>query len=511
MSQFPPLVIESGQVRQFASGDTLVGGTISKNCENINAGTITKCTPIYSYDDAYPVGGDPFFVDKAKADVFKTSKVIGLAIADAATEAVVQFQSTGTFAATTAQWDAVTGGTGGLNLNTIYYLSPTGEGLLTTTPPSRAGQFLVPVGIGISDTEMVLNIKQPAEVDGGDLSIHSGPRNILINGNFQFWQRGTSVAIANDVFLADRWKLVTTCTATGTMERSTDVPDTGVFCPYSLLINLSGADAAIGANDAFDIRQIVEGFTWARLKRKNNITISFWVKSTRTGIFSSYLMDSAAAYSYVVEHSVLVANTWEKKTATIPWPVLGTYPETNALAAYFGITLAAGANLIGAQGAWRNETNVGGNNQENFLDNAATDFRIAQVQIEPGCTVSPFELVAYEDELQRCQRFYCKSFPIDVAPVQNVGDHIGSVYWQAHIPSVPTYALAVENWPVRMRATPVMTWYNPVNASADARNMSQNTNVAITAGYNSDRKNVFSCLSVAQDSFSVHYAASAEF
>ena len=62
---------------------------------------------------------------------------------------------------TTAQWDAVAGTTGGLTANTMYFLSPSTPGNLTATAPSTVGQYVCPVGIGISTTEMKINILTP--------------------------------------------------------------------------------------------------------------------------------------------------------------------------------------------------------------------------------------------------------------------------------------------------------------------------------------------------------------
>ena len=70
----------------------------------------------------------------------------------------------GVLVGTTAQWDAVvTGQTGGLTFNSLYFLDPTSPGKLTTTPPTTAGsgQCNVLVGRAMSTTELALNIRDP--------------------------------------------------------------------------------------------------------------------------------------------------------------------------------------------------------------------------------------------------------------------------------------------------------------------------------------------------------------
>jgi hypothetical protein len=64
----------------------------------------------------------------------------------------------GVVTATTGQWDAVTGQTGGLTTGAKYYLSNTTAGALTTTAPSTG--VLAPVGVALSTTKLVLQVER---------------------------------------------------------------------------------------------------------------------------------------------------------------------------------------------------------------------------------------------------------------------------------------------------------------------------------------------------------------
>lgn len=152
-----PLVISSGQIQQLQTGDTLdavqSGGDAIVQT-NANAGSIVIGTPVYtSANDA---------VNKAQANASGTAKVLGLvrdtSIAPAAAGAI---QTNGVLTATTGQWDAVFGTTGGLTANTDYYLSPTTAGLGTSTAPSTTGQLVTFLGTAISTTELNLEIGRP--------------------------------------------------------------------------------------------------------------------------------------------------------------------------------------------------------------------------------------------------------------------------------------------------------------------------------------------------------------
>jgi hypothetical protein len=56
----------------------------------------------------------------------------------------------------TAQWDAVTGETGGLVANQVYYLSSTDSGNTVNAAPTAASKYVVPVGIGINETDLLI-------------------------------------------------------------------------------------------------------------------------------------------------------------------------------------------------------------------------------------------------------------------------------------------------------------------------------------------------------------------
>jgi hypothetical protein len=58
---------------------------------------------------------------------------------------------------TTAQWDEVTGASGGLTAGAVYYLSATSLGGLTATAPTGSGTFVAQVGVALNDTSLLLS------------------------------------------------------------------------------------------------------------------------------------------------------------------------------------------------------------------------------------------------------------------------------------------------------------------------------------------------------------------
>lgn len=93
----------------------------------------------------------------ANANSATTTEVVGImASVSTAAGASGSVCIAGLEEATTAQWDAVTGQTGGLTFGAKYYLSNTTAGSLTTTAPG-AGHVVL-VGRALSTTKLALNI-----------------------------------------------------------------------------------------------------------------------------------------------------------------------------------------------------------------------------------------------------------------------------------------------------------------------------------------------------------------
>jgi len=152
MATQKPLVIIGGQIQEIPVGDVLSAASNLVDvigAVNVNVSPIVKGTPVY-----IPSAGN---VDKASAAASGTKKVFGLvAETSIAAAASGYVQLDGVLQASTAQWDAVAGTTGGLVANTIYYLSAT-AGLLTATPPAVSGNFVVQVGLALNATDLEID------------------------------------------------------------------------------------------------------------------------------------------------------------------------------------------------------------------------------------------------------------------------------------------------------------------------------------------------------------------
>lgn len=152
-----PLVMVNGQIQQLQSGDSL--DAISSEVDvvsrtNSNAGSITIGQAVYPDDNGA--------VDLAQADASGTVEVLGLvATPSIVSSASGSIQTDGILVATTAQWDVVTGETGGLVAGTVYYLDPSTAGSITSTAPTSSGQYVARLGMATSTTELEISIRSP--------------------------------------------------------------------------------------------------------------------------------------------------------------------------------------------------------------------------------------------------------------------------------------------------------------------------------------------------------------
>lgn len=120
---------------------------------NASGGLVSAGSPVYSS------AAGAFSL--AKGDTMAHALCIGLVQVDIPNGISGTVQFTGPLTLTTAQWDARTGGSGGLAFGTKYYVDPATAGMLTTIAPSTVGQFLTLVGVGISPTQMKLQLEMP--------------------------------------------------------------------------------------------------------------------------------------------------------------------------------------------------------------------------------------------------------------------------------------------------------------------------------------------------------------
>jgi hypothetical protein len=144
MAARKPLVLVGGEIAQLPAGDTLTGpfGEVdTMTLTNGDAGAHALGDIVYI--SAADTG------KKAKADAVGTKDAIAVAMG------AITAGTTGSY-----QSDGLLAGLAGLTPGAVYYLSAATAGLMTTTAPSAAGQFVTRIGIAVSATELDINIQR---------------------------------------------------------------------------------------------------------------------------------------------------------------------------------------------------------------------------------------------------------------------------------------------------------------------------------------------------------------
>jgi len=278
-------------------------------------------------------------------------------------------------------------------------------------------------------------------------------RNIIINGDMSIAQRGTSTAsiTTTGYYTCDRWQFQMGTMGTWTQSQSTDVPSGQGFAT-SLKIDCTTADASPAVGDYLIITSRFEGQNLQYIKKgtasATSLTLSFWVKSTKTGTFVVQLYDSDNTRSISKSYTVNVSNTWEKKTITFAGDTTGTLDNDNAGSMQINFWLGAGTDYTSGtlQTTWGSSvTTDSAVGQVNVADSTSNDFYLTGVQLEAGTTASDFEFLPYDVNLQRCRRYY-QNYEYTGGTVVSMGNSISS-----------TQAVAGFDFNLPMRSAPTVT------------------------------------------------------
>jgi hypothetical protein len=228
--------------------------------------------------------------------------------------------------------------------------------------------------------------------NAADARFPSGRRNLILNGNFDVWQRGTS---GTSGYVSDRW---TTGNVNGTTTAisqqsftvgQTDVPGEPKYYHRTVVTSASAS------NSLSIFEQRVED---VRTGAGQLVTISFYAKADSNKNMSlEMLQDFGSGGSSDVNslgvQKFSLTSSWQKFTKTVTLPSISgkTVGTSSYLACNFWMD--AGSSF---------------NSRTDSLGNQSGTFDIAQMQLELGNVATPFEHRSYGEELLNCARYYYK-------------------------------------------------------------------------------------------------------
>jgi hypothetical protein len=219
---------------------------------------------------------------------------------------------------------------------------------------------------------------------------------------------GASVTANNGVFGVDRFGFSMVASSKGTSQQSSVAPSGFI----NSLLFTSSAATSVSSTDFYSLYQRIEGLNTADLAwgtaDAKTVTLSFWVRSSLTGIFGGAITNSAFNRSYPFTYTINSANTFEYKTITIAGDTTGTWLTNNGIGMLVQFGLGVGSTLSGTAGAWSASGLISATGATSVVGTSGATFYITGVQLERGTQATSFEYRQYGTELALCQRYLPK-------------------------------------------------------------------------------------------------------
>lgn len=305
-----------------------------------------------------------------------------------------------------------------------YVLLQNIGGVIQNIPNSSIFQFLGGSGSG-SDPFLTARI--------GNVE-----RNLVLNGNMDFWQRGTT-RVADNVtptFFADRFGWASGGTSVlATVTQSIDVPtiaQSNFASRYSMLFTTNNQFVSPVANTEHYIAYRMEGLDYEQIHARK-CRIQFWVKSSLSGTFPLSLSNGGGDRSYVTTYAVPVANVWQKVVVDMNLDNTGTWGLDESIGLVLKFPVLSGSNFDSASlNTWQSGDFVSTLGAVNlFSGPVGSTFQLAQVMIIPqDFTPNPTLDIPFQragrsigDELALCQRYFEKSYEITTTPGTNTSNN----------------------------------------------------------------------------------------
>lgn len=319
--------------------------------------------------------------------------------------------------------------------------------------PATSGSFLVG-----STTGALSFSTDPAftAINGGQIA---GTRNRLINGSMDVAQRGTSFA-GQDGYALDRW-----------------------YC------NRNGGGAGVTFSQAYGAFSTKKNWMSVQRTAGNTSTQPAVAYQAIEGINCRDLAGQTVSFSFLLGSGSTLSSTSSNVTAVIAYQTGGTDigptgAWTSAVTTQFSVPSNSSPTRYSTQASIPSTaTQIEVWITFAFSGTAGADDRyyVTDVQLENGSVATSFERRSFGAEVQLCQRYFEKSYPIDVAPGTNTGDANASIMNVA-INGSDFYTYGTLRFQQTKRAIPTVTIYNPVTGqSGGFRGVSDATNNAATS------------------------------
>ena len=292
--------------------------------------------------------------------------------------------------------------------------------------------------------------------------------NMLINGSFNVWQRGTTIDGAtvydNDdgSYCADRWLLLSDGNDKVDLTRQA----AGVI-QFKNALKAVCVNTTAGAGNAekFGLAQIVESVNIYPALSEAKASLSFYAKT-------SVGSDITRLRCAILEKTSGTADSFTSSTRDVvsAWGAENVSPTLSTGWAYAG---GSASDVLSLTSTWTKFTmpnitiSSSAVNLAAFIwiddtsHSDADELWLSAVQLQSGGTASEYHHVPFDRELQACERYFEKTYDLDVSP--GTVTKVGAV-------SCTTYNIPgpVHHWSFRQRmhAAPTVTSYGTATGTA---------------------------------------------
>ena len=336
--------------------------------------------------------------------------------------------------------------------------APTGIVTTFVTNTAKVGAAVTITESGIEASGIGITC---ANINGTQIG---GRRNLIINGSQIIDQRNAGNAVTpsqnTQTFITDRFMVYESTDGEVSAQQSSTAPD---GFRSSLKIDCTTADTSLAAGQRLICEYRIEGNDIVQLgfgsSAAKTVTLSFYVRSNLTGTFGGVIKNSADNRVYIFSYSISSANTWERKTITIPGDTTGTWLTTNGTGITINWGLALGSNWTGTAGSYGTSDKHGVTGQLNLLSSTDNEWLLTGVQLEVGTQATAFEHRSFAEERLLCKRYYHQLPSTDTQ---------GSVGGYLFLSKPAYYESESYYFPVEMRAIPTLTIYAVVSGTETA-------------------------------------------
>ena len=328
---------------------------------------------------------------------------------------------------------------------------------------------------GVAASTAALTINNTDGTCTANITNNLSNRNLIINGAMEVAQRGDKTGATDHYGGCDRFKFLRNGATAVTLSQDSGIAEQGFS--KAQRINVTTADATMDSANYNILTQRIEGQDLQRVKKgtanAQELTMSFWIKSTITGTYILELTDNDNSRHCCKAYTVSSSNTWEKKEITFPADTTGEFSFTTNLSMEVNWWFGAGSTYAGGtlQTTWGAQTNanraVGGVNAVNSTSN---NIYLTGVQLEVGSVATDFEHRSFAQELLLCQR-YCQKLGESEGTYDAMGNGAAFSSTVSFIP----YSLKVA-----MRSTPSFTLLGALTDFKYTRSTGEHTPDSIT-------------------------------